>query len=84
MLHSKIGLHTELSAFLDREWFLLELFNATGGSQVDHEVRTSGNFEGEGCDYTFSFVGGVHGERFACSAKAEGGFPSVEGFIVLI
>ena len=83
MLHHEVRLHTKLGALLDAERLRLECFQAPGGSQVDGDVGAAFNFQGEGFDYTASLVLGVDGDRRA-RGYAEGSFPAVERFVILI
>lgn len=83
MLNHKVRLHAETSPFLNSERLVLESIDGARSSQVDNDVRTAFDFEGEGLDDTFALVVGIHcygwGRR-----EAEGGLPAIERLIFLI
>ena len=83
MLNHKVRLHAETSPFLNSKRLVLESFDGARGSQVDNDVGTAFDFEGEGFDDAFALVVGIHcygwGRR-----EAEGGLPAIERLIFLI
>lgn len=83
MLHDKVRLHAELCPLLDGEGFRLERLDGTGGGQVDGDVGAAIDFEGEGSDDAAALVFGVDVDGGG-GGDAEGGFPAVEGFVVLV
>lgn len=82
MLHQERGFHAKLGSLLDGERLVLEVIDGTGRGEVDGDVGTAFDFEGEGFDDTFARVAGV-GDGSA-AAEAERGFPAVEGFVVCV
>ena len=83
MLHDELRLHAKGCPFLDGERLASKLLHATGGGQVDGDVGAAVDFQSEGFDHAAAFVGGVNGESGRVG-DAEGGFPAVEGFVVLV
>ena len=83
VLHNEIGLHAELGPFLDGEGFGLQGLDGARGGQVDGDVGTGFDFEGEGFDDAAALVFGVHGDGRG-GGNAERGFPAVEGVVVLV
>ena len=83
MLHYEIRFHAEFSSFLDGERGLFEIFEGTGAGQVDGDVGSAFDFEGERFDDAAALVFGVDGDGGG-GGDAEGGFPAVEGFVVLV
>ena len=82
MLNLELRLHAECSTFLDCEWLGLESLESTGRLEVDDNVGTALNFKSERVDDAFAGVVGV-GDVLAL-AEAEGSFPLVQCFIVLV
>ena len=72
-----------MSAFFDGEGFRLEGFDGAGSGQVDGDVRSTFDFEGEGSDDAASLIFGVDCDGGG-GGDAEGGFPAVEGFVILV
>ena len=62
MLHDEVGLHAELGSFFDGEGLVFERFDGPWGGQIDGDVRTAFDFEGEGSDDAATLVFGVHGD----------------------
>jgi len=83
MLDLKLGLHAEFGSLLDGEWFVFQSFDGSRRREVDGNVWTTFDFEGEGFDDAAAGVTGGGGEGGA-GGDAEGGFPAVEGFVVLV
>lgn len=83
MLHHKFRLHAKFGSFLDREGFALELIDRAGFGQVDGDVGTVFDFEGERFDDAAALVFGVDGDGGG-GGDAEGGFPTVKGFVVCV
>lgn len=83
MLYHEIRLHTEFGAFLDGERGLLEIFDGVGAGQVNGDVGAAFDFEGERFDDAAALVFGVDVDGWG-RGDAEGGFPAVEGFVVLV
>lgn len=83
MLDDEGGLHAELCAFFDGEGFRFEGLDGARGRQVDGDVGAGVDFEGEGSDDAAALVFGVDGDG-GRGGDAEGGFPAVEGFVVLV
>jgi hypothetical protein len=82
VLDLELCLHAEAGALLDGEGLVLEGFSGAGGFEVDDDVGAAFDFETEGEDDAFAGVVGV-GEVLA-RAQAEGFFPFLEGFVVLV
>lgn len=82
MVHLKGNLGVEFSAFLNRKGLVLEFFQRLIAGQVKSDVGFAGSFNGEGLDDAFSWVFGV-ANRLA-RIQTQGGFPSVERFVVLV
>lgn len=83
MLHHKGRLHAEMGAFFDGEGFRLEGFDGAGSGQVDGDVRSTFDFEGERFDHAASLISGVDCDGWG-GGDAQGGFPAVEGFVVFV
>lgn len=75
-------LDAEVGSLLDLKGLVLQLVNCALSGDIDHNVGTTFDLEGEGLDDACSGVFGV-ANRFA-GVEAEGGFPAVEGFIMLV
>jgi hypothetical protein len=82
VLDLELHLHAERRTLLDCERFAFERFHGAGSPQVDDNVWTAFDFEPEREDDAFAWVVGV-GNVFAL-AEAEGGFPLLEGLVVLV
>ena len=83
MLHDEVGLHAELGSFLDGEGFRFERLDGAGGGQVDGDVGAAFDLERERLDDAATVILGVY-EDGRGGGNAEGGFPAVEGFVVLV
>lgn len=83
MLHHKGRLHAEMGAFFDDERLLSETFDRAWSGQVDGDVRSTFDFEGERSDNAATIVFGVDCNWWR-RGNAEGGFPTVEGFVILV
>lgn len=83
MLDLEHCLHAELCAFLDDERLAFELLHASRGGEIDDNVRPAFYFETEGFNYAAAIITRFDGEGNTGS-ETEGGFPSVERFIVLV
>lgn len=83
MLYDEIGLHAELGPLLDGEGFRLERLDGTGSGQVDGDVGAAFDLESERLDDAATVILGVY-EDGRGRGNAEGGFPAVEGFVVLV
>ena len=83
MLHDEIGLHAELGPLLDGEGFRLERLDGPGSGQVDGDVGAAFDLESERLDDAAAVILGVY-EDGRGRGNAEGGFPAVEGFVVLV
>lgn len=83
MLHYEVCFHAEFSSFLDGERGLFQVLEGTGAGQVDGDVWSAFDFEGERFDDAAALVFGVDGDGRG-GGDAEGGFPAVEGFVVLV
>ena len=59
VLHDEIGLHAELGALLDSEGFRFQSFDGTRSGQIDGDVGTAFNFEGEGSNDAAALVFGI-------------------------
>lgn len=82
MVYRKLDLGVELGAFFDRERFVFERLEGVGARQVERDVWAAGGFNGEGLDDAFARVVGV--ADGVAGVEAQGGFPAVEGFVVLV
>ena len=82
MLHLEIRLHLISRPFLDRERLLFQRVQRAGRTQVDRDIRPAFDLERERLDDAEAGVGWVR-EGIA-GAYAEGGFPTVEGVVILI
>lgn len=82
MVHLEDNLDPERSALLDGERLILETLESAGGGEVDEDIGAAFDFQGEGLDDAFAGVVGV-ADGFA-AVQAQGGFPAVEGFVVLV
>ena len=80
MLHAERGFHPELGAFFDGEGLVLEALEGSWGLQVDHEVRTAGDFEAEREHHDDARVIGVS-VGGAAAGEAERFFVAAEGLI---
>ena len=83
MLHPELSLHTELGSLLDDERLAFQRFDGSRRGQVDGDVRAAFHFERKGLDDAAASVTGSDGEGGA-RGEAEGGFPTVEGFVFLV
>jgi hypothetical protein len=87
VLHREPHLDAERGALLDREGLVFEVFEDLGlclrgrGGEVNDYVGAAFDFEAEGEDGAFAWVGGVEG---LAGAQAEGFFPFAEGFVVFV
>jgi hypothetical protein len=82
VLDLELSLHAECGALLDCKRFALECLNSARRPQVDDDVFTTFDFETEREDDAFAGVAGV-GDVLALT-EAEGGFPLLEGLVVLV
>lgn len=81
-MHLELDLDAEGRSLLDCKWLFLERLEGTGRRQLNHHVGTALDLQGEGLDDAFSGVVGV-ADRVA-GVEAEGGFPAVQGFVILV
>ena len=82
MLHSENSLHTKLCAFLDSEGLVLEGIKCAGSGEVNGDVGTSFDLESKGLNNAFARV--VFVRDGIASAQAEGSFPAIERFVILV
>lgn len=59
MLHLERRLHPKLGTLLDSERFIFELIDGTGRGEVNGDIGTAFDFQGEGFDDAFARVAGV-------------------------
>lgn len=59
VLHDEVGLHAELGAFLDGEGFRFQSFDGTRGGQINGDVGTAFDFEGERFNDAAALVFGI-------------------------
>jgi len=64
MLYNECRLDAKHGALLDCEWFTFQRINGSWCREINCDIRSILNFEGEGLDDAFSGVGGVR-DRFA-------------------
>lgn len=64
MVHLENNLDSERSTLLDGERLILETLESAGGGEVDEDVGTAFDFQGEGLDDAFAGVVRV-ANRFA-------------------
>lgn len=81
-MYGEDDLDAEGGALLDREGLILERIEGSRGGHVDDHILASLDFQGQGLDDALSGIVGV-ADGFA-GVQAQGGFPAVEGFIVLV
>lgn len=72
-----------MGAFFDDERLRFESFDRAGSGQVDDGVGSTFDFEGERSDNAATLVFGVDCNWWG-RGNAEGGFPTVEGFVILV
>lgn len=83
MLHYEIRFHSEFGPFLDGERGLFQIVEGTWAGQVNRDVGSAFDFESERFDDAAALVFGVDVDGWG-RGDAEGGFPAVERFVVLV
>ena len=74
-------LDPEGGTLLDGEGLVLEVIHSPGGGQVDHDIGTVLDNQGQGLDHTLGIVGLADG---VARVQAQRGLPAVQSFIVLV
>lgn len=82
MLDLELRLHAERSTLLDDEGLLLESLKSTGGLEIDDDVGAALDLEAKRVDDAFAGVAGVR--NVLALTETEGGFPLVQGLILLV
>ena len=75
-------LDAERGALLDGEGFVFQALEGTGGGELDDHVWPSLDLESQGLDDALPGVIGV--SNGLAGVQTQGGFPAVQGFVVLV
>lgn len=82
MLDLELCLHAEGGTLLDDEGLLLESLKSTGGLEVDDDVGAALDLEAKRVDDAFAGIAGVR--NVLALTETKGGFPLVQGLILLV